>query len=166
MNDLVMYAKYNQAANKTIYDILDKLSNEDREKERGAYFKSLSGTLRHIYGGTWFFLGLFKAAANSGVPAIEGERAPEGSLSAEQWKALGAQIETIDAAFVDFTRTLKSADLALPVKWFSGDPAEVSLSFMIHQLNAHNIHHRGQISQILDELKIDNDYSTIAPAFA
>jgi uncharacterized damage-inducible protein DinB len=36
---------------------------------------------------------------------------------------------------------------------------------MLHNLGAHGTHHRGQISQILDELKIDNDYSGINVRF-
>jgi uncharacterized damage-inducible protein DinB len=39
------------------------------------------------------------------------------------------------------------------------------LSFMISQLVVHGTHHRGQISQILDELKIDSDFSGINAAF-
>jgi uncharacterized damage-inducible protein DinB len=36
---------------------------------------------------------------------------------------------------------------------------------MLHNLSAHGTHHRGQISQILDELKIDNDYSGLNVQF-
>jgi uncharacterized damage-inducible protein DinB len=36
---------------------------------------------------------------------------------------------------------------------------------MLYNLTAHGTHHRGQISQILDELKIDNDYSGINVQF-
>jgi uncharacterized damage-inducible protein DinB len=45
--------------------------------------------------------------------------------------------------------------------WYKGKPATVPLSVMLQQLVTHNLHHRGQISQILDSLKIDNDYSGI-----
>jgi uncharacterized damage-inducible protein DinB len=36
---------------------------------------------------------------------------------------------------------------------------------MFSQLIAHGTHHRGQISQVLDELGIDNNYSGINVAF-
>jgi uncharacterized damage-inducible protein DinB len=57
--------------------------------------------------------------------------------------------------------------MKLPVKidWFGGNPAEITVSFLLSQLVVHNIHHRGQISQILDSMKIDNDYGGIDPAF-
>jgi uncharacterized damage-inducible protein DinB len=58
---------------------------------------------------------------------------------------------------------LSESDMKLPIKidWYGGNPASVPLSFMLSQLLLHNIHHRGQISQILDSLKIDNDFSGI-----
>jgi uncharacterized damage-inducible protein DinB len=36
---------------------------------------------------------------------------------------------------------------------------------MLEQHVAHNTHHRGQISQILDSLKIENDFSGINVKF-
>jgi uncharacterized damage-inducible protein DinB len=65
------------------------------------------------------------------------------------------------------TEALSESDPGLPVKvdWFGGNPGSVPLSFMLSQLVVHNTHHRGQISQILDSLKIDNDSSGISVLF-
>jgi uncharacterized damage-inducible protein DinB len=54
-----------------------------------------------------------------------------------------------------------------PVKldWYSGNPPSVPLPFMFQQFIIHGTHHRGHISQILDELTIANDYSGINVAF-
>jgi uncharacterized damage-inducible protein DinB len=166
------FAKYNQEANKKILDILHKLSNDDREKERGSYYHSLSGLVRHIGGGSLFFAGLLRGALGSAPAAaplatLEKLSLPEGPLSEAQWNKAAADLETADQALVDFAGALTEANLAAPVKldWYGGNPADVPLSFMIYQLIAHNTHHRGQVSQILDELKIDNDYSMLNVAF-
>jgi uncharacterized damage-inducible protein DinB len=37
--------------------------------------------------------------------------------------------------------------------------------FLLNNLVAHGTHHRGQVSQILDELKIENDYSDVNVTF-
>jgi uncharacterized damage-inducible protein DinB len=169
----LMFAKYNQAGNKTIYSILDKLSNDDREKDRGSYYKSLSGLLRHILGGTIFLSGMYKtalggnAAALKALAPLEGIAVPENTLSEAQWKELGAILDSADAALVNLAAALNEGDLSRPVKldWYGGNPDSVPLSFMLHQLMVHNTHHRGQISQILDSLNIDNDYSGISAAF-
>jgi uncharacterized damage-inducible protein DinB len=104
------------------------------------------------------------AAAVKAVSAIENlPKLPEGTLSEAQWKELEASAAAIDAAYVGMAEALKEADLNLPVKidWYGGSPASVPLSFMLSQLLVHNTHHRGQISQILDSLKVDNNYSGI-----
>ncbi|WP_461255223.1 DinB family protein [Treponema sp. R80B11-R83G3] len=174
MIEAKIYAKYNQAANKTIFGLMDEMDNEEREKDRGSFYGSLSGLLRHIIGGTQFFLGMYKAsltgnaAALKAISAIEAlPKPPEGALSATQWKELGSVLNTIDSAYVGMTEALSESDLNLPVKieWYGGNPASVPLSFMLSQLVVHNTHHRGQISQVFDSLTIANDYSGIDVSF-
>ncbi|GMO45143.1 MAG: DinB family protein [Treponemataceae bacterium] len=166
-----MFANYNKEANQTILALLDKLSNDEREKERGSYYGSLSGLFRHVMGGTKFFLSLYKEALSENPAALNiignalSAEIPEGKLSETQWRGLAASLSKLDNALTGLIGTLGEGELRLPVKWFTGSPAEVPLSFMLHQLAAHNTHHRGQISQILDELKIDNNYSGINVSF-
>ncbi|MDR1129008.1 MAG: DUF664 domain-containing protein [Treponema sp.] len=174
MNEVLIHARYNQAGNKTIYGLLDKMSNDDREKDRGSFYGSLSGLFRHIADGTRFFLGMYKialdgnAAAVKAISAIENiPQLPEGPLSGAQWKELESAAAAFDAAYVAMAEALQESDLSLPVKieWYRENPASVPLSFLLSQLLVHNTHHRGQISQILDSLKIDNDYSGIDVSF-
>lgn len=171
-NGIVTFARYNQEANKNVLDLLGKLSNDEREKERGSYYHSLSGLVRHIGGGGLFFAGLFRGALGSApaarpLAALEKISFPADALSEAQWNKTAAEIETVDRVLVDFAGALDDDSLAAPVKldWYGGNPADVPLSFMFYQLTVHNTHHRGQVSQILDELKIDNDYSAINVAF-
>jgi len=91
----------------------------------------------------------------------------EKKLDYAGWKKLIADFKAIDKAYIDFAAALSDEDLTAPVKidWYKGKPAEVPLHFMLQQLVSHGIHHRGQISQILDSLKIDNDYSGINVKF-
>ena len=173
MKETLIYAKYNQAGNKTIYNILNAMSNKEREMNRSSYYGSLSGLLRHILGGTKFFLGMYKGALAEGaafkaVSAADGVPFPaEGELTEIHWKELGAALESVDTAYINMAAALTEPELSLPVKidWYGGNPASVPLSFMLSQLVVHNTHHRGQISQILDSLKIDNDYSGIGAEF-
>jgi uncharacterized damage-inducible protein DinB len=174
MKDIfLMNAKYNREGNKTVLALLDKLSNEDREKDRGSYYGSISGLVRHILGGTVFFLGMFKtalpgnAAALKALAPAEGLSAPKERLTEAQWKSLAAVFEAADDALVNLIAALSEADYKAPVKvnWYGGSPDAAPLYFMLQSLIAHGTHHRGQLSQILDELKIDNDFSGINIAF-
>ncbi|MDR3138619.1 MAG: damage-inducible protein DinB [Treponema sp.] len=170
---LLMDAKYNKEADQAVVSLLDKLSLDEREKERGSYYGSLSGLVRHILGGTLFFEGLFKTAlpnnadALKALAAAEGLSAPKEKLTEDQWKGVAAAITTADDALINFISALSEEDFKAPIKldWYGGNPAAVPLYYMLRQLGAHGTHHRGQVSQILDELKIDNDYSGISVAF-
>jgi len=167
------FAKYNEEANKVITGILGKLSNDDREKDRKSYYKSLSGLYRHNIGGTAYFLSLFAASVSDNAEAQKAI-APlakleelTGKLTEDGWKKAVSFSKIADKALVDFISALKDSDFEAPVKidWYKGKPPSVPLWFMLQQHAAHNTHHRGQISQILDSLKIDNDYSGINVKF-
>ena len=166
-------AKYNEEANKTVAGILGKLSNEDREKNRKSYYGSLSGLFCHVVGCTAYFLSLFRdsvpgnAEALKAIDSLAKVEVPKGKLSEEQWKKLVSTAKTVDKAFVNFVTALSEKDCEAPVKidWFKGKPASVPLRFMLQNHTVHNTHHRGQISQVLDSLKIDNDFSGISPKF-
>jgi uncharacterized damage-inducible protein DinB len=169
----VINAQYNREANRAILSILNGLSHPEREQERGSYYKSLSGLVTHILGGNTFLLGMFQdtvahnEAALKALAALKTVTVPEGPLSEAQWKQLAADIETVDTAYIDFTKALTDADLKAPVKidWYGGNPDSVPAFFLLNQLVVHGTHHRGQVSQILDALKIDNDYSGVSVAF-
>jgi uncharacterized damage-inducible protein DinB len=168
----VSFAKYNKEANRSVYAILDKLSNDEREADRGSYYKSLSALYVHVLGGSVFLLGMLKEAltgspASLALAGLEGITVPKGALSAAQWRDLAGAFEKADDAYIALVSSLRDEDFKAQVKlsWYGGNPASVPAAFMLQQLIAHGIHHRGQISQILDSLKIDNDYSGIAPAF-
>jgi uncharacterized damage-inducible protein DinB len=170
----VINAQYNREANRTFLSILNGLSNAEREQDRGSYYKSLSGLITHILGGNTYLLGMFQDAvahndaALKALAALKTVTVPqEGPLSDAQWKQLAADFETVDTAYIDFTKALTDADLKVPVKidWYGGNPGSVPAFFLLNQLTAHGTHHRGQVSQILDALKIANDYSGVSAAF-
>jgi uncharacterized damage-inducible protein DinB len=170
----VINALYNQAADKAFLTILNGLSNDQREQDLGSYFKSLSGLAAHVLGGTAHTLLLFKDAvaqndaASKALAVLQAiAPTPKGPLSEAQWKQLAADIEAADSAYIDFVKALTEADLKSPVKvpWHRGNPDSVPLFFMLNQITVHETHHRGQISQILDALKIDNDYAGMDVGF-
>jgi uncharacterized damage-inducible protein DinB len=169
----VNFAKYNQEADGKIISILGKMEHAERVKNRKSYYKSLAGLVSHIAGGTSYFLGLFAQAVSGNAEAqkalapLKKIEIPQGKIDEEGWKKIVAAMKTTDKAYVGFTEALIDKDFSSPVKldWYGGKPAAVPLYFMLQSLETHNTHHRGQISQILDSLKIDNDYSGINVKF-
>ncbi|MDR2659177.1 MAG: DinB family protein [Spirochaetaceae bacterium] len=170
----IIFAKYNAEADKQVVAALGKMSNDEREKDRGSYYGSLSGLARHLLGGTIFFGSMFtktlsgNAAASKALLSLAAVQQPlKGVLTKSQWNETAAAIDSADKAYIAMSEALSENDLDAPVElnWYEGNPASVPLAFMLQQLTAHNTHHRGQISQILDELKIDNDFSGINVKF-
>jgi uncharacterized damage-inducible protein DinB len=168
-NLLSMYARYIQTTDETVLDLVGRLSVEDREKERGSYYKSLSGLARHILFGSVFFHGLFRAALPAGSKAIaalepaKDIKVSDGPLDAAGWTAFVKTFALADAATVKFTDALDEAQLELPVAvpFYGGNPATIPLYFLFDQLLVHTVHHQGQISQILDELKVEHNFTSI-----
>jgi uncharacterized damage-inducible protein DinB len=162
---LVMYAQYTQRANASVVALLDKLSLEELNADRKSYYKSLAGLMVHAVGGTAYFLGLFKGAApssSSPLKALQGLSCPEGDrLAAPQWAELKRYAAAADQAMLDFVKAASEAELSAMVKidWFGGKPDAVPVAYLLHSSFVHGTHHRGQISQILDSMGIEHDFS-------
>jgi uncharacterized damage-inducible protein DinB len=168
---LIMYARYTKRADASVIDLLDKLSLEELDADRKSYYKSLAGLMVHAVGGTTYFLGLFKAVAPSAakpLKALEGLSCPEGDrLTAEQWKQLKQYSAAAGQAMLDFVEAASEAELSASVKidWFGGKPDAVPLSYLLHSDFVHGTHHRGQISQILDSMGVEHDFSGLDVEF-
>lgn len=163
---LSMYARYGERADSAIVRIFDGLGLEIRNADRGAYYGSLHGLIGHVLGGTLYFHSLFRASHPGAFPASERIAAlasSEGSLDEAGWERMKLDLDEADRASVELAASLDDRGFSLPVKvdWYGGTPAEVPLHFLFNQMAVHGIHHRGQISQLLDELKVDHDFSGI-----
>jgi uncharacterized damage-inducible protein DinB len=168
-----MYAKYIESTDKTVLSLLDGLSQKDREGDKGSYYKSLSGLARHIVWGSVYFHSLYRSALpkdSQAVKALEPTlnlKCPEGELSADAWKAFEKDAAVVDGATVRFAQALDVSlfDTPVSVPWYSGNPAHIPLYFLFIQSVMHAVHHQGQISQILDELKVEHDFTSIPVGF-
>ena len=160
-------ARYNKAANEAMVAHLSKLESAAMAAPRGSYFGSIQGILDHLITCdiNWLrrFRELYLDASTLDVPRL----APAGHA----WK------EFAFPDFGEFRRERASVD-SIIVGWLAeADPrrfGEVLVyrdshdhpkryilgEAMDHFFN-HQTHHRGQVSQILDELGIEHDYSNL-----
>jgi uncharacterized damage-inducible protein DinB len=60
-----MFAAYNRWANERIYDAAAKLSDMDYRADRGAFFKSVHGTLNHMVVGDLIWMRRFTGTGDS-----------------------------------------------------------------------------------------------------
>ncbi|MCK5745358.1 MAG: DinB family protein [Oricola sp.] len=141
-----LMAAYNQWQNTSLYGAADGLSDAERRRDRGAFFKSIHGTLAHVLWGDRVWLSRFTDAP---APTI-GIAASAGLV--EDWSILRAERAKTDAQILAWTGAMKDADLEGDLTWMS---AAIQRKFTLprwvlvtHFFN-HQTHHRGQTHAML-----------------
>ncbi len=142
-------ARYNRGANVRLYRACGSLADEERRRDRGAFFGSIHATLNHILVGDRIWMARF-----------EGEAVPSTGLDAilyDDWGDLRATRRVEDDRILHFTETLEPAFLESEIEYVNNegrtfrDPVAVLLS---HFFN-HQTHHRGQIHCLLTQAGVE-----------
>lgn len=145
-----MFAAYNRWANERIYDAAAKLSDMDYRADRGAFFKSVHGTLNHMVVGDLIWMRRFTGTGDSPsrLDAILYDEFPKLRAAREaederivQWVA-GLTDEKIAATF-HYRTVVNPKTIEQPL-----GPA------MDHFFN-HQTHHRGQLHCLLTTITGD-----------
>jgi uncharacterized damage-inducible protein DinB len=143
-------AAYNRWMNERLYACCAELSDEDRKREVGAFFKSIHGTLNHLLLGDRIWLGRF-----TGQPfAVK-------SLSQElyaDFAELRRERTVTDDAIADWVARLRESDFAGELSYQSvvnPRPRRYPFWFAVTHFFNHQTHHRGQLTTLLSQLGID-----------
>ena len=111
-------ARYNTWFNERLYDACERLPDDERRRERGAFFGSIHGTLNHLVWADKLWLARF-AAQGTPFPPLRPEllALPDGAVHAtmlhEAWPDLREERRALDAAIEGWL-----ADM--PADWPSG----------------------------------------------
>jgi uncharacterized damage-inducible protein DinB len=144
-----LMAEYNQWMNDKLYACATELSEEQLLADRGAFFKSVHGTLKHLMwaDGLWLsrFLGTSGGAAVSNLENMD-------------LAAMTQHRVELDAAILKWAHGVDAAWLDQPLTWFSSLYQQTfsmaGWSAVTHFFN-HQTHHRGQATTLLMQLGID-----------
>ncbi len=144
-----LMARYNRWMNERLYALCADIPDAERKKDRGAFFKSIHGTLNHLLFGDIVWMGRFQGTATPKTIIAE-LHAGFGELRAAR--------EAMDARILDWTATLTDGWLAAPFTYVSNVdrksrsmPAWVAVTHLFN----HQTHHRGQLTTLLSQLGID-----------
>ena len=155
-------AQYNRWFNQRLYAACGQLPDEERKRERGAFFGSIHKTLNHLVWGdkTWLRRFAEQGVQFESLPArlLElPEDARHGAILHADWPALWAERQQLDDALDSWTREMP-ADFPLRTMRYSNSsgvqrehPAWKALT---HFFN-HQTHHRGQVTTLLAQAGID-----------
>lgn len=148
-------ARYNRWMNEKIYAACDRLSDEERKQDRGAFFKSIHSTLNHLIWGDYTWLSRFA----QGTPhAKDYPKAASGTDTYADWNALKTARIAMDAGILSWASTLDADWLAHDFTWYSGLTRSTRTKpawLLVAHLFNHQTHHRGQVTTLLSQRGID-----------
>ena len=144
------FARYNRMMNDRLYTVASTLTQEERTRDLGAFFKSVHGTLNHLLLADRVWLRRFEGLA---PPA--GIRALDQELFAD-FEELRRERAATDAELTVWVEPLSAEQLAAPLRYARGGTiCEEPLWWSVSHLFNHQTHHRGQLTTLLMQLGRD-----------
>lgn len=148
-----LMARYNRWMNEKLFAAAAGLSEEQRQQDKGAFFKSLHGTLVHLLWADDIWLSRFEAGARR----YEDKPGDFAGLSERRL--------ILDNAIVAWSLGVSNNWLQEDLYWYSGiqqetlqRPAWIAVT---HFFN-HQTHHRGQATTLLMQSGIDPGVTDLA----
>ena len=149
-----MFSRYNAWANERLCDAAAKLSDADYRADRGAFFKSMHGTLNHLLVGDRIWMHRFTGTEPTSDKLD--------SILYEDFSALREARRNEDARINRFVDGLSTADLDGNIRYRTiTNPQDIEqpLAPALDHFFNHQTHHRGQAHGLLTAITGD------APSF-
>ena len=141
-------ARYNRWQNQNLCGVADRLSDEERRRERGAFFGSIHKTLSHLLWADRLWMSRL-----TDVPAPEGG-IPRSVALYPDWEVLRTERAAFDDRINDWADRLDEASLAGDLTWRSAvakrEVGQPKWLLVTHMFN-HQTHHRGQVHCMLTQ---------------
>lgn len=139
-------ARYNAWQNTSIFDAADALSDDERRKDRGAFFGSIHETLSHLLWADTIWMSRFDGWGKPSVGIADS------AGWVQDWPDLVSRRKVADAQIVRWSDRQTDAALAGKLAWFSAalnsDVTKPKALCLVHFFN-HQTHHRGQVHAML-----------------
>ncbi len=148
-DSLLMMAGYNRWMNEKVYAVCAQMSDEERKRDRKAFFHSIHGTLNHLLLTDRGWLGRF-----NGKPWAF--RSLDQELYAN-FEELRRERARTDLEIEDFVSAITPQRLDAPFSYetYAGKKFTHPLSPALVHLFNHQTHHRGQLTTLLSQLGLD-----------
>jgi len=150
-------AVYNRWMNERLYAVCAPIPDAERKSDRGAFFKSIHGTLNHLLFGDRAWLGRFLGAdrndSNGRFYILRTDY-----ILFDDFDALRAERAWLDGEIERWAAGLTAVWLAADFTWTSGIDGKTRTFpgwlLATHMFN-HQTHHRGQLTTLLMQLGVD-----------
>ena len=139
-------AAYNAEMNRRLYTAAGSLSDDERRRDRGAFFGSIHRTFNHLLWGDQMWLSRFGAGPKSSVPGAES------TTMVPDFGDLTQRRVEMDSRLVNWANGVSEAWLQDDLTWHSGvsqrEMTKPRTLLVMHLFN-HQTHHRGQAHAML-----------------
>ncbi|MEI8094729.1 MAG: DinB family protein [Spirochaetales bacterium] len=160
MNEaLTLWARYNLATDEKMQSLLAGLTTEVYTAERPGYFKTLAALHVH-YVQTYRFYQALIRKNTEGKYLVSPLTEEAYELKATTAAEVGEVAVALDKEWLKFVQSVTEADLRAPKTkrtMRNGKSYLLSVGDLVTQYQNHTVHHRGQLSQQLDELGVEHD---------
>jgi uncharacterized damage-inducible protein DinB len=141
-------ARYNRWQNENLYGVANLLSDDERRRERGAWFGSIHKTFSHILWGDRSWMGRFTDLPRPTVGI------PESVDLYPDWENLKSERTAFDQKILDWAAAVDDSWLAADQTYYSDatkrDWTRPRWVLVTHMFN-HQTHHRGQVHSMLTQ---------------
>jgi uncharacterized damage-inducible protein DinB len=150
-----LFSDYNTRFNTVVYDVCERLSDDERRRDRGAFFGSIQKTLGHILLADRIWLGRFRTcgiapSALAGADLITKFDNLDDDLF-PVWSDLRRERSATDDVMGRWTAALTDELLATNMRYANSravvreHPAFIAVAHLFN----HQTHHRGQVTTLL-----------------
>jgi uncharacterized damage-inducible protein DinB len=153
---------YNQRMNSQFYKAIKELSESDMNEDRGAFFKSIIGTLNHILVGDLIWLTRFSKHSERyiSLATLSDLPKPEGldDVVLSNFTLLLEAREKVDLLICQWLKSETKEndfDTSLEYSNTKGVVSKRDFGELVSHLFNHQTHHRGQLSTLLNQMKLD-----------
>ena len=141
-----LLARYNLWQNRSLLAAADSLEDAARVADRGAFFRSIAGTLSHLLWGDLIWMSRF-----------DGGEKPAGGIAGSDglftdWAGYKAVRVGTDLRIIEWAEQLQPDDLSGDLIWFSaalGQTVTRPKGLLVAHMFNHQTHHRGQVHAML-----------------
>jgi uncharacterized damage-inducible protein DinB len=141
-------ARYNRWMNEKLYAVASELTDKERKSDRGAFFKSIHGTLNHLLLADSVWMARFTGAS------LQGDRlGPNGIRALDQelysdFEELRRERTKTDGEFEFWVSVLTAERLTAPLRYKRrGVTYDHPLWWSVAHLMSHQTHHRGRVTR-------------------
>ncbi len=153
-------ANYNQWMNQKLYAAAASLPIEELIQDKGAFFKSILGTLNHLVVADTIWLKRFASCGHaSALAAVVSWPQPAAlnDLLLSDFAALRQRREELDTIIKNWVSQLNEADLSAVLSYtnMQGEAMRKPLTHVLTHFFNHQTHHRGQVTTLLTQAGVD-----------